>query len=40
MKTAFYLASLTLLLGGALAPAADAPSLRGYAPTSAHAEHD
>ncbi len=40
MKTVLYLASLTLLLGGALAPAADAPSLRGYAPTSAHAEHD
>ena len=40
MKTRLHLACVTLLLGAALAPAADAPVLRGYAPESARAEHD
>jgi N-acetylated-alpha-linked acidic dipeptidase len=40
MKTTLHLACLTLFLGAALAPAADAPAMRGYAPESAHAEHD
>jgi N-acetylated-alpha-linked acidic dipeptidase len=40
MKITPHLASLTLLFGAALAPAADAPVLRGYSPESAHAEHD
>src|ERR1035438_3717911 len=40
MKIRLHLACLTLLLGAALAPAADAPILRGYSPESARAEHD
>jgi len=40
MKITPHLASLALLFGAALAPAADAPVLRGYSPESAHAEHD
>ena len=40
MKMTPHLASLALLFGVALAPAADAPVLRGYSPESAHAEHD
>ena len=40
MHTPQHLVSLTLLLGAALAPAADAPVLRGYSPDSARAEHD
>ncbi|HXM40397.1 MAG TPA: transferrin receptor-like dimerization domain-containing protein [Bryobacteraceae bacterium] len=40
MKLTLHLACLTLVLGAALAPAADAPVLRGYAPESARAEHD
>src|SRR5580704_13278567 len=40
MKITLHLACLTLLSGAALAPAADAPALRGYSPESAHAEHD
>src|SRR5580692_3417926 len=40
MKITLHLACLTLLLTAALAPAADAPVLRGYAPESARAEHD
>src|ERR1039457_535148 len=40
MKIRLHLACLTLLLGAALAPAADAPVLRGYSPESARAEHD
>ena len=40
MKTTLNLASLILLYGAALAPAADAPVLRGYSPASARAEHD
>jgi N-acetylated-alpha-linked acidic dipeptidase len=34
------LACVTLLSGAALAPAADAPVLRGYSPASARSEHD
>ncbi|HUE03875.1 MAG TPA: transferrin receptor-like dimerization domain-containing protein [Bryobacteraceae bacterium] len=40
MKSNPHLACLTLLCGAALAPAADAPSLRGYSPESARGEHD
>ena len=40
MKNRFRLACPTLLLVAALAPAADDPVLRGYAPASARAEHD
>jgi len=39
MTIARHLACLTVLLGAALAPAADAPVLRGYSPESARAEH-
>jgi len=40
MKIRLHLACVTLLVGAALAPAADAPVLRGYSPESARAEHD
>jgi N-acetylated-alpha-linked acidic dipeptidase len=40
MKITLHLVCLILLLGAALAPAADAPVLRGYSPESARAEHD
>ena len=40
MKIRSHLACLTLLSCAALAPAADAPVLRGYAPESARAERD
>ncbi len=40
MKSYTHLACLTLLCGAALAPAADAPSLRGYSAESARGEHD
>ncbi|HTT60891.1 MAG TPA: transferrin receptor-like dimerization domain-containing protein [Bryobacteraceae bacterium] len=40
MKTPLHLACLTLLGAAALAPAADAPVLRGYSPASARTEHD
>jgi N-acetylated-alpha-linked acidic dipeptidase len=40
MKIPLQRACLTLLLCAALAPAADAPMLRGYAPESARAERD
>ncbi|HLY18544.1 MAG TPA: transferrin receptor-like dimerization domain-containing protein [Bryobacteraceae bacterium] len=40
MKLSLNLTCLTLLLGAALAPAADAPALRGYSAASSRAEHD
>src|SRR5580700_2961065 len=40
MKITLHLGCLILLVGAALAPAADAPVLRGYAPESARTEHD
>src|SRR5580658_3070936 len=40
MKISLHLVCLSLLAAGALAPAADAPPLRGYASESARAEHD
>jgi N-acetylated-alpha-linked acidic dipeptidase len=40
MKTTSRLTCLTIFLSAALAPAADAPALRGYTPESARAEHD
>jgi N-acetylated-alpha-linked acidic dipeptidase len=40
MKISLHLVCLSLLAAAALAPAADAPPLRGYSPESARAEHD
>jgi N-acetylated-alpha-linked acidic dipeptidase len=40
MKNNAHLACLALLLTAALAPAADAPVLRGYSPEAARIEHD
>jgi len=40
MKISLHLVCLSLLAAGALAPAADAPPLRGYSPETARAERD
>ena len=40
MKISLHLVCLSLLAAAALAPAADAPPLRGYSPEPARAEHD
>ena len=40
MKISLHLVCLSLLAAAALAPAADAPPLRGYSPESARAAHD
>jgi N-acetylated-alpha-linked acidic dipeptidase len=40
MKISLHLVCLSLMAAAALAPAADAPPLRGYSPESARAEHD